>query len=99
MKARSSHKFSWLELWALLLFSLLPIAVSGQQLEPVLSNGQPALKYKDNKGCESPISYGKLGGQEEAVTVRVSHFHGSKWGERGWLGITANRIFFTPDAD
>jgi tetratricopeptide (TPR) repeat protein len=73
-------------------------SVSAQKLEPVLTNGQPALKYKDSKGCESPINYGKLGDQEEAFTIRVIHFHGSSWGERGWLGITRSRIFFAPDA-
>jgi tetratricopeptide (TPR) repeat protein len=91
-------KQSLLALFVILMLTAMPSALA-QQLEPSLSNGQPILKYKDNKGCESPINYGRLGGQEEAVTVRVSHFHGSKWGERGWLGITANRIFFTPDAD
>jgi len=70
----------------MLVVSLAPFSVAAQQLEPVLSNGQPTLKYKDNKGCESPINYGRLSGQEEAVTVRVIHFHGNKWGERGWFG-------------
>jgi hypothetical protein len=84
--------------FVVLLLTAFPSA-SAQQLEPALSNGQPILRYKDNKGCESPINYGRLGGQEEATTIRVSHFHGSKWGERGWMGITRNRIFFTPDAD
>lgn len=84
--------------FVMLLLAACPSA-SAQQLEPALSNGQPILRYKDNKGCESPINYGRLGGKEEVITIRVSHFHGSKWGERGWLGITRNRIFFAPDAD
>ena len=95
--ARMAKQSVW-TLLVIIVLTAMPSALA-QQLEPSLSNGQPILKYKDNKGCESPINYGRLGGQEEAVTVRVSHFHGSKWGERGWLGITPNRIFFTPDAD
>ena len=64
------------------------------RLEAVLVDGKPALKYKDKEGYESSINFGKIAGQEEAVTVRVTHFHGSSWGEKGWLGITRNRIFF-----
>jgi tetratricopeptide (TPR) repeat protein len=73
-------------------------SVSAQQLEPVLVEGRPALKYTDKKGCESPVNFGKIAGHEEAVTIRVVHFHGSSWGEKGWFGITRSRIFFRPDA-
>lgn len=76
---------------------LLVGSVSAQQLEPILADGQPALKYVDKNGCESPIGLGKIG-QEEVVTIRVVHFHGSSWGDKGWLGITRSRIFFRPDA-
>lgn len=72
-------------------------SVFGQQLEPVSVDGRPALKYTDKNGCESRISYGKLAGQEEAVTIRVIHFHGNAWGDRGWLGVTGTRILFSPD--
>ena len=85
-----------------LLFTLLLLVsatgeVSAQQSEAVLVDGQPAFKYTDKNGCESPINFGKIAGQEEAVTIRVIHFHGNSWGEKGWLGITRSRIFFGPD--
>jgi tetratricopeptide (TPR) repeat protein len=83
----------------LVTFLLAIKAIAAQQLEPIMTNGQAVLRYKDKIGCESPINYGKIGGQEEAITVRVSHFHGANWGEKGWLGITQSRIFFAPDAD
>ena len=73
-------------------------SVLAQQLEPVLVDGQAALKYTDKNGCESPVNFGKIAGQEEAITIRVIHFHGSSWGEKGWLGITRRRILFGPDA-
>ena len=72
-------------------------SVSAQQLEPVLVDQQPALRYTDKNGCESRVNFGKIAGQEEAVTIRVIHFHGSSWGDKGWLGITRSRIFFRPD--
>jgi tetratricopeptide (TPR) repeat protein len=76
---------------------LLAIPVSAQELRPVIIQGQPVLKYTDNKGCESTISFGRFGGSEEALSIRVIHFHGSTWGEKGWLFIARNRIFFGPD--
>jgi len=76
---------------------MLAFPVSAQQLGPVIIQGQPVLKYTDNKGCESTISFGRFGGSEEALSIRVIHFHGSIWGEKGWLFIARNRIFFGPD--
>ena len=76
---------------------LLGFPVSAQQLGPVIIQGKPVLRYTDNKGCESIISFGRFGGNEEALSIRVIHFHGSTWGERGWLFIAKNRIFFGPD--
>jgi tetratricopeptide (TPR) repeat protein len=78
---------------------LTSMSVSTQQLEPTSIDGRPALKYTDKNGCESPVNFGKIAGHEEAIMIRVSHFHGVKWGEKGWLGITRNRIFFAADAD
>jgi len=90
-----------------LVFLIAPLLAAGnvpaQQLEAVLVDGKPALKYTDKEGCESPIHFGKIAGGEEALNIRVVHyqgstFHGSNLAERGWLGITRGRIFFAPDA-
>lgn len=70
-------------LFTLLLLLSATAEALAQQLEAVLIDGKPALKYKDKEGCESPISFGTIAGQKEAITVRVSHFHGSSWGEKG----------------
>ncbi len=50
---------------------LLAFPVSAQQLEAVLAEGQPTLKYTDKNGCQSPINFGKIAGQEEAVTTQI----------------------------
>jgi hypothetical protein len=72
-------------------------AVRGQELQPVLEEGRPAIKFGDHKQCSSTISYQQQ--QEQSLSVSVLHWLGARIEDIGTLSSSqAGIIYRTGDA-